>query len=195
MTPSWRGPSGVDGGPRRASFSTGHRVNAFPRLIPYVWPHRRKFYLSVVFSLLVAGLWGLSLSSAYPIMTVLFENKSVEQYVDDSIATTKAVIEKKEKTLDEREDQLKKLDDRKEPHRGYWLKVIRRQSTEQSILSSASYKLVLLSWFKAHVVPHLPRDQFNLLAVVLAVQMLLTLGKGACEFVQETLIRRSSNCR
>jgi subfamily B ATP-binding cassette protein MsbA len=163
-------------------------VNAFPRLIPYVWPHRRKFYLSVVFSLLVAGLWGLSLSSAYPIMTVLFENKSVEQYVDDSIATTKAVIEKKEKTLDEREDQLKKLDDRKEPHRGYWLKVMRRQSTEQSILSSASYKLVLLSWFKAHVVPHLPRDQFNLLAVVLAVQMLLTLGKGACEFVQETLI-------
>ena len=75
-------------------------MNAFPRLIPYVWPHRRKFYLSVVFSLLVAGLWGLSLSSAYPIMTVLFENKSVEQYVDDSIATTKAVIEKKEKTLD-----------------------------------------------------------------------------------------------
>ena len=68
-----------------------------------------------MFSLLVAGLWGLSLSSAYPIVTVLFENKSVEQYVDDSIATTKAVIEKKEKTLDEREDQLKKLDDRKEP--------------------------------------------------------------------------------
>ena len=92
-------------------------MNAFPRLIPYVWPHRRKFYLSVVFSLLVAGLWGLSLSSAYPIVTVLFENKSVEQYVDDAIATTKAVIEKKEKTLDEREDQLKKLDDRKEPHR------------------------------------------------------------------------------
>ena len=54
---------------------------------------------------------GLSLSPANPIVTVLFENKSVEQYVDDSIATTKAVFEKKEKTLDEREDRLKKLDD------------------------------------------------------------------------------------
>jgi len=149
-------------------------VNGFLRLFPYVWPHRRKFYYSLIFSLLVAGLWGLSLSSAYPIVTVLFENKSVEEYVDDAIATTKAVIEKKEKTLDEREDQLKKLDDHKEPHRGYWLQIMRRQSTEQSVLSSASYKLVLLSWFKAHVVPHLPRDKFNLLAVILAVQMLLT---------------------
>jgi ATP-binding cassette, subfamily B, bacterial MsbA len=163
-------------------------VNGFPRLFPYVWPHRRKFYFSVVFSLLVAGLWGLSLSSAYPIVTVLFENKSVEQYVDDAIATTKAVIEKKEKTLDEREDHLKKLDEQKTPHNRDWRMAMRRQSTELSVLSAASYKLVLFTWFKARVVPHLPRDKFNLLAVILAVQMLLTLGKGACEFVQENLI-------
>jgi ATP-binding cassette, subfamily B, bacterial MsbA len=166
----------------------GDRVNAFPRLIPYVWPHRRKFYFSVVFSLLVAGLWGLSLSSAYPIVTVLFENKSVEEYVDNAIAATKAVIEKKEKTLDEREDQLKRLDEQKAPHNHEWFKTMRRQSTEQSVLSSASYKLVVLSWVKARVVPRLPRDKFNLLALILAVQLLLTLGKGACEFVQETLI-------
>ena len=163
-------------------------MNAFPRLIPYVWPHRRKFYLSVVFSLLVAGFWGLSLSSAYPIVTVLFENKSVEEYVDNAIATTKAVIDNKEKTLDEREDHLKRLDAQKVAHKGEWLKIMRRQSTEQSVLSSASYKLVVLSWIKARVVPRLPRDKFDLLALILAAQMLLTLGKGGCEFVQETLI-------
>lgn len=163
-------------------------MNAFPRLLPYVWPFRRKFYLSVVFSLLVAGLWGLSLASAYPIVTVLFENKSVEQYVDSSIATTRALIEKKEKTLDEREDQLKGLEDQKPSHLKNSIKVVRRQSVDISILSSASYKLVILTWIKAHVVPKLPRDKFDLLALILAVQLVLTLAKGACEFVQETLI-------
>jgi len=163
-------------------------VNAFPRLIPYVWPHRRKFYLSVVFSLLVAGFWGLSLSTAYPIVTVLFENKSVEEYVDDTIAKTKEVIDKKERTVDEREDQLKRLDAQKAAHDRKWLNTLRRQSTEQSVLGSASYKLMVLSWIKARVVPRLPRDKFDLLALILAAQMLLTLVKGACEFVQETLI-------
>jgi ATP-binding cassette, subfamily B, bacterial MsbA len=163
-------------------------VNAFSRLLPYVWPFRRKFYLSAVFSLLVAGLWGLSLASAYPIVTVLFENKSVEQYVDDGIATTKAVVEKKEKTLDEREDQLKGLEDQKPADLKKSLKIVRRQSNELLALSSASYKLVVLNWVKAHVVPRLPRDKFDLLALILASQLVLTLAKGVCEFVQETLI-------
>jgi subfamily B ATP-binding cassette protein MsbA len=163
-------------------------VNAFPRLIPYVWPHRRKFYLSVVFSLLVAGFWGLSLSTAYPIVTLLFENKSVEEYVDETIAKTKEVIEKKERTVDEREDQLKRLDAQKAAHNREFFKIMRRQSTEQSVLGSASYRLMILSWLKARVVPRLPRDKFDLLALILAAQMLLTLTKGACEFVQETLI-------
>ena len=163
-------------------------MNAFPRLLPYVWQYRRKFYLSIVFSLLVAGLWGLSLASAYPVVTVLFENKSVEQYVDGAIATAKAVVEKKEKTLDEREDQLKGLEDQKPSDLKKSLKVMRRQSAELSILSSASYKLVVLTWVKAHVVPKLPRDKFDLLALILAAQLVLTLAKGVCEFVQETLI-------
>jgi ATP-binding cassette, subfamily B, bacterial MsbA len=163
-------------------------VNAFLRLLPYVWPSRRKFYLSVVFSLMVAGLWGLSLASAYPIVTVLFENKSVEQYVDNAIATTKAVIERKEETLDKREDQLKGLEDQKPSNLKNSMKVLRRQSAELSVLSSASYKLVILTWIKTHVVPKLPRDKFDLLALILAVQLVLTLTKGGCEFIQETLI-------
>ncbi len=38
------------------------------------------------------------------------------------------------------------------------------------------------------MVPKLPRDKFDLLALILAAQLVLTLAKGVCEFVQETLI-------
>jgi ATP-binding cassette, subfamily B, bacterial MsbA len=164
-------------------------LNSFPRLLQYVWPHRRKFYWSVAFAVLVAGLWGLSLSAAYPIITVLFENKPLDKYVDDLIATTKASIEKKEHTLDQREDQLRKLDaaQPRDSERERF-KILRRQSNEQSSLSTASYKLMILVWLRTNVVPKLPKDRFDLLAVVLAVQLLATLAKGACEYVQENLI-------
>jgi ATP-binding cassette, subfamily B, bacterial MsbA len=164
-------------------------LNSFPRLLKYVWPHRRKFYWSVAFAVLVAGLWGVSLSAAYPIITVVLEDKPLDQYVDELIATTKSSIEKKEHTVDQREDQLRRLDAAKprdsERER---FKILRRQSNEQSSLSTASYKLMMLVWLRTNVVPKLPKDSFDLLAVVLGVQLLATLAKGLCEYVQENLI-------
>jgi len=164
-------------------------LNSFPRLIQYVWPHRRKFYLSVVFAVLVAALWGLSLSAAYPIITVLFEDKPLDKYVGDLIAKTKDSIEKGEQKVDQRQDQLRELDatnprdsDRER------IKILRRQSNEQSSLGTAQYKLMVLEWLRAKVVPKLPKDRFDLLAVVLAIQLLATLAKGFCEYVQDNLI-------
>jgi len=164
-------------------------LNSFPRLLAYVWPHRRKFYLSVAFAVLVAGLWGLSLSAAYPIIKVLFEDKPLDQYVDGLIDTTKASIEKQEEEVNQREGQLRGLDAAKprdsERER---FKILRRQSNEQSSLSTASYKLMMLVWIRTNVVPKLPKDNFDLLAVVLAVQLLATLAKGFCEYIQENLL-------
>jgi subfamily B ATP-binding cassette protein MsbA len=164
-------------------------LNSFPRLVQYVWPHRRKFYLSAVFAVLVAGLWGLSLSAAYPIITVLFENKPLDKYVDDLIKKTKESIAAQEQKVDQREGQLRKLDaDKPRDSEREQYKILRRQSNEQSVLSTAQYKLMMLVWLRNNVVPKLPKDRFDLLAVVLAVQLLATLAKGICEFVQENLI-------
>jgi ATP-binding cassette, subfamily B, bacterial MsbA len=164
-------------------------LNSFPRLLQYVWPHRRKFYLSVVFAVLVAALWGCCLSAAYPIITVLIENKKLDEYVDELIDKTKASIQKQEQTLDRGEKELNHLEATKprdsERER---FKLLRQQSKDQSSLSTASYKLMVLVWLRANVVPKLPKDSFNLLAFVLAVQFVATMAKGLCEYVQENLI-------
>src|SRR5580704_13241908 len=163
----------------------GPRLNSFPRLVQYVWPHRRKFYLSAVFAVLVAGLWGLSLSAAYPIITVLFENKPLDKYVDDLIKKSKESIAAQEQKVDQREGQLRKLDaDKPRDSEREQYKILRRQSNEQSVLSTAQYKLMMLVWLRNNVVPKLPKDRFDLLAV----ELLATLAKGICEFVQENLI-------
>jgi subfamily B ATP-binding cassette protein MsbA len=143
----------------------------------------------VAFAVLVAGLWGLSLSAAYPIIKVLFEDKPLDRYVDDLIATTKASIEKQEEKVDEREKKLRLLDatNPRDSQRERF-EILRRQSNEQSKVSTASYKLMMLVWIRTNVVPKLPKDNFDLLAVVLAVQLLATLAKGCCEYVQENLL-------
>src|SRR6202035_5027466 len=111
------------------------------------------------------------------------------QYVDDLIATTKASIEKQEEKVDEREKKLRTLDatNPRDSQRERF-EILRRQSNEQSKVSTASYKLMMLVWIRTNVVPKLPKDNFDLLAVVLAIQLLATLAKGGCEYVQENLI-------
>ena len=184
MTPPDRAYSG-----RGGSWSRGPRVNSYLRLFPYVWPHRRKFFWSVLFAVLVAGLWGLTLSMGYPVLTVLFENKSLEQYIDESIDRTQKIIKVQEQTLDEHEDEQKHLDAAKVGlTENEQLRALRRLSRDRSNLSSASYKLMVLNWIKGKVVPRLPHDKFRFLTLIFVALMVLTLAKGACEFVQETLI-------
>lgn len=164
-------------------------MNAFLRLFPYVWPHRRRFYSSVFFAVIVAGLWGLSLAAAYPVVKILIENQSLEQYVDGAITNTEKTIHADELTLDEHDNELGHLDAAKAgPNQKELIKTYRRQAREHSLLSSAQYKLSILTWIKGHIVPHLPSSKFKLLALILAIQLLATLVKGGCEFVHETLI-------
>lgn len=128
----------------------------------------------------------MSLSAAYPVVTVLMENKSLDEYVDDQIAKLKTAIETNERTLDDLEHDAQAHDAQKEnPYHGESYRILRRKTRYQSSLSSAQYKLMVWGWIKGNVVSRLPRDRFNLLALILGIQLLATLAKGACEFFQE----------
>ena len=60
-------------------------MESFKRLIPYIWPYRRKLALSVVFGIFVAVLWGANLSAAFPIITVLLQQENLHDVVDRNI--------------------------------------------------------------------------------------------------------------
>ena len=57
-------------------------MGSFSRLLPYVLPHRRLFLLSAAFGLGVALLWGANLSVAFPIVKVLLQGQSLQEYSD-----------------------------------------------------------------------------------------------------------------
>jgi len=161
-------------------------VNPFLRLLPYFWPHRRKFYLSVVFAVLVALFWGITLSMTFLVVKVFLQGQTFGQYVD-------AEIEKLENEIEGRSNVLKQIDGkgmtRDEPtssEKSFYN--MRNQTKQGARLSSASQRLMVFTWVKKYVVRFLPNDPFDNYALILGALLVASLLKGVCMFFQETLI-------
>lgn len=75
-------------------------VGSLARVLPHVWPHRKKLFLSFAFAGLVALLWGMNLSVAFPVVKVLIQGESLEEYVDKEIAVAETEIAKRNSRID-----------------------------------------------------------------------------------------------
>ena len=146
-------------------------MGSFSRLTPFIWPHRRPFILSAIFGLGVALLWGTNLSVAFPIVKVLLQGQSLQQYVDSETQWTRDEIAKKTATLERL--PAEKLKDR---------------AHLQDKIVDQTRKLRSLKWIEGKILPHLPSDAFDTMALVLGVLLLGTLLKGAAIFIQDVLV-------
>ena len=146
-------------------------MGSFVRLLPYVLPHRRLFIVSAIFGLGVALLWGTNLSGAFPVVMVLLQGQSLQEYADqeadwygDEIAATTS--------------ELDSLPDRK----------LKERARLQGKIAEKTSKLTRLNWARKRLLPHLPRDAFDTMALVLGLLVVGTLLKGIGIFIQDVLI-------
>ena len=146
-------------------------MGSFARLLPYVLPHRRLFIVSAIFGLGVALLWGTNLSVAFPVVKVLLQGQSLQEYADqeadwygDEIAATTS--------------ELDSLPARK----------LKERARLQGKIAEKTSKLRRLNWARKQLLPHLPRDAFDTMALVLGLLVVGTLLKGIGIFIQDVLI-------
>eukprot|EP00913_Durusdinium_trenchii_P022841 g21445.t1 len=166
-----------------------HPVNNFSRILPFVWPHRRKVYLSFLFAGLVALFWSVNLSVAFPVVKVLLQGESLEQYVGREISDAEKEIEKRSASLKHIESQLEEYEETDPDfEQNEHVSLLRQKSRQQSKISEASRHLHTMNWLRSYVVPLLPGDQFDLLAFILFVLLIATILKGLCVFMQDVLI-------
>jgi ABC-type multidrug transport system fused ATPase/permease subunit len=156
-------------------------VNSFTRLIPYVWPYRKKLLLSTFFAILVAVLWSLNLSAAFPVVKVLMEQQGLKEYVDQEIATAEVEIASRSATIGRIDDLIAEGD-------GDSVELLKDRARQQSKLSRATRLSLVMSWLKSNIMPWLPNDKFDMLALVMAVLLFATVLKSVFVFVQELLI-------
>ena len=166
-------------------------MQQFTRLLPYLWQHRWKVYLSMAFAVAVALLWAASLSLTFLVVKVLLQDQSLQQYVADEIKTCVTEIGKRERELDELDRQIeertfaaaqtgKPVPSDKE--------ILRQQDRARRTLSVATQRLVACRWAERHVMPWIPVDQFRTYAWILMILVVGTTIKGTAAFIQEMLV-------
>src|SRR5215218_5354366 len=88
-------------------------MNNFWRALRYTWPYRRRLFLSLACSLLVAIFWGANLSAIYPVLTVLLDNKTLPGWVDESEKHELAQIERVKGEIEEVGATVQQIEDRR----------------------------------------------------------------------------------
>jgi len=146
-------------------------VGSFFRLMPYVLPHRRLFILSAVFGLGVALLWGANLSVAFPVVKVLLQGQSLQEYADQEADWYRDEIAEKTSKLD-----------------SLGAEELKERARLQGKVAEQTGTLRRLNWVRGQVLPHLPRDAFDTMALVLLLLMVGTLLKGVGIYIQDVLV-------
>ena len=143
----------------------------FIRIGSYVWPYRRLFVLSVVCAIIVSAFWALNLSIAFPVVKVLFQNDSLHAYVDSEIQSLEKSIPEDTAALDKvPQDQVK------------------ARAKIQYSVGERSRNLLLLTRVRNSLLPYVPRDKFDTMAMILGVLLAATFLKGLFIYFQEMLV-------
>ena len=161
----------------------GHAGRYWPRLV-----------LSVAAALVVAALWLGSLSSIYPVLTILSEdNQTLQKWVTAEIARAEADATRPKlvQQIAEDLDQIAylKTGDQADPHIARELlertkRLARNEDQQQEARSRAKWYRRL----ELQVVRYLPADRFDQFAAIMGFILLSVALKGVFEFWQEVLV-------
>ncbi|MBS0262799.1 MAG: ABC transporter ATP-binding protein [Planctomycetes bacterium] len=158
-------------------------MNSLTRLFfPFVWPSRKQLLLSFVFALLVAVMWGATLSVSYPVVKVLLQGETLSEHIEKQIAECDAQIKRSREQLEEYEIAVLNARPVDVPS---W---DRKKSRADSKMAEAQRKLAVLRWIEVRVVPHVPGDRFYMFTMIMGLLLVLTVIKLICMFCEEMLV-------
>lgn len=141
------------------------------RLFPFVWPYRRMAILSIICALFISVLWAGNLSTVLPLVRVLFQDKNLHQYVDEQIDLVEADIDQRKAAIEE----MNASD-------------VERRARAQRYQSDATRQLSLLTTTRQYVLPYVPVDRFNTIALIFGCFLFATFLKGVFVYLQEVLV-------
>jgi subfamily B ATP-binding cassette protein MsbA len=138
--------------------------------------------LSFMFAILVAAMWGATLSVSYPVVKVLLQGETLGEHVEKQIADCESQIKKAREQLDEYEIAVLNARPVDVPS---W---DRKKSRADSKMAEAQQKLAVLRWVEVRVVPRVPGDRFHMFALIMSLLLILTVIKLVCMFCEEMLV-------
>jgi ATP-binding cassette, subfamily B, bacterial MsbA len=127
--------------------------------------------LSILCAVFISILWAGNLSTVLPMVRVLFEQKNLHEYVDEQITITQADIEVRNESIEQMAG-----DD------------VERRARAQRYQSDATRELALLTTVRNYVLPWVPADRFDTIALIFGFFLFATFLKGIFVYLQEVLV-------
>jgi ATP-binding cassette subfamily B protein/subfamily B ATP-binding cassette protein MsbA len=164
----------------------------FLRSLRYSWPYRHRLAAAWLCALIVAVLWSLNLSLAYPVLTILSSGQNLQQWVDTEIEGVQKELDNPERlhVLKHNRDMLRVLQDKQDfPGKADQERQLTRDIAKaEGELSSLGTRLWQYQLLKSWVIRHLPTDRFQTFVWIMAALVFCVVLKGVFEFLNETLV-------
>ena len=168
-------------------FTKDGSLSVFARLLPSIWPYRKRLLLSSGFALLVAIFWGANLSLAFPVIKLLFEDETFEQYIDREMELAETERTNFSAILEQVQQQERALGDNTDDiHQVISLRNKKAKYLDK--VEAANQQLAWLGWLKARLLPWVPKDKFQTFALILGILLIATAIKGTCIVIQDVLV-------
>ena len=144
----------------------------FFRAVKIALRYRLNIAMILCSSLLIATLWGGNIGAIYPIIEVVFENKTLHEWSDDQLAELHTEQRASEAVIQEKEQQLSTVTgvEREELAHSIWY--------EQSQMDTRAHMIEWMNWVDRKLIVHAPTTPFRTLALVIAALLVGTIVKG-----------------
>ncbi|MFN4261205.1 MAG: ABC transporter ATP-binding protein [Gemmataceae bacterium] len=158
------------------------------RVLRFVWPYRKRFALSVLAGLVVALLWAANLSTVYPVVSILYYEQNLQQWITQRIETS----ERKLGELDDERQRLEVvLNDPRQASTHAW--VMSRLKDIRAETKDLHNRLQRDRWGAGFIHRFVPTDRFHTLIVLLAFLVVIMVLRGVFYFIQEVLVGSVTN--
>lgn len=165
-------------------------MRSFLRALKFSWVYRTRLILSFLCALLVAAFWGANISSVGAVLTILADEKSLQDWVDERIQS----LDKQSKAKEENRLRVQTILDRLEmdPHAVDRENQKRKKNKELADIlgqqKEINRKLYWNQLLQMQVIRHLPTDRFETFLWIMIAVVIGVAVKGIFDFWQEMLV-------
>lgn len=167
----------------------------FLRALRATWPYRGRLSASIVCALLAAALWSTNLTAIYPVLSLLKNEKSWPEQLDEDIERFQKEYAEFQAKLVDKQRELREVEN--------WPEGRLRETRERELsgnianiesrLSASSRAIYWRQVGKTVVVRFLPAGRFRALAALFGIVLIAVAIRGVFEYLQESLVGSITN--
>lgn len=165
-------------------------MRSFQRALKFSLAYKTRLILSVFCALMVAAFWGANISSVGVVLTILADEKTLQEWVDEKIEHLEKQSKIKEENRKRVQAELIRLEndpqavDRENLKRGFNRELADILGQQKEINS----KLYWNQKLKTQVIRFLPNDRFETFVWIMVAVVIGVAIKGFFDFWQEVLV-------